>query len=111
MESSNLYKCNRDEENGKHLFNTRRKWDNKVNTALTVWVIGEQNRKCTVCEDKRNGCQQCSIIKITCELMNEETDHHKYIQTSAQLSSHAEIYVNAIYNSTKNKHTSDSHIE
>lgn len=56
MESSNLYKCNRDEKNGKLLFNTTHKWDNKVNTALTLWVIAEQKRKCTVCEDKRNGC-------------------------------------------------------
>jgi len=55
VESSNLYKCNRDEKNGKHLSNTRCKWDNKVNTALTLWVIAEQKRKCTVCEDKRNG--------------------------------------------------------
>lgn len=53
VESSNLYKCNRDEKNGKHLFNTRCKWDNQVNTALTLCIIGEQNRKCRVCED---GC-------------------------------------------------------
>ena len=48
VESSNLYKCNRDEKNGKCLFNTKCKWDNKFNTALTLYsVIGEH---------KRSGC-------------------------------------------------------